>query len=196
MEDYGTENYVVGGDHTPWTTHSTVALLKENEQYIHGSVLDIGCNTGGITYWLGQNKKVTSITGVDINIKAKEGFENNLRTLEIPFKFVCANLVETKMDGELYDTAISFHCIEHIIQTHIDTFIRNSTAGLKVGGYLIVSIPYMNEYKDEHHRSFYNESQLKSILERNNFETIKCDYSAEDPRWEEKHLINALFVKK
>jgi 2-polyprenyl-3-methyl-5-hydroxy-6-metoxy-1,4-benzoquinol methylase len=196
MEDYSTENYIIDGDHKPWQGHSTVILLKDNEQYIHGNVLDIGCNTGGVTYWLGQNKKVTSITGVDINIKAKDGFENNLSTLGIPYKFICTNLVETKMDEEVYDTAISFHCIEHILEKHVDAFISNSTAGLRSGGHLVVSIPYMKEYKDEHHRAFYNEKQLQDILERNNFETIKCSYSEKDSRWRENHLINALFVKK
>jgi cyclopropane fatty-acyl-phospholipid synthase-like methyltransferase len=196
MEEYKTEDYIVDGDHKPWGGHSTVILLEENEQYIHGNVLDIGCNTGGITYWLGQNKKVTSITGVDINLNVKEGFEKNLSGVGIPFKFICANLVEKKINEETYDTAISFHCIEHILEKHVDAFISNSTAGLKIGGHLIVSIPYMKEYKDDHHRAFYNDKQLKNILERNNFETIKCNYSEQDSRWREKHLINGLFVKK
>jgi cyclopropane fatty-acyl-phospholipid synthase-like methyltransferase len=196
MEEYKTEDYIVEGDHKPWEGHSTVILLKENEQYIHGNVLDIGCNTGGITHWLSKNKKVTSITGVDININVKEGFENNLRSIGTPYKFVCANLVETKMNDDFYDTAISFHCIEHIVEKHVDAFICNSTSGLKSGGYFIVSIPYMKEYTDPHHRAFYDEKQLKEIMERNNFETIKCNHVESDPRWRENHLINALFVKK
>lgn len=196
MEEYKTEDYIVDGDHTPWKGHSTVILLKEYEQYISGNVLDIGCNTGGVTYWLTKNEKVTSITGVDININVKEGFEKNFSGVTIPYKFVCANLVETKMNEEVYDTAISFHCIEHILEKHISAFISNATAGLKSGGHFLVSIPYMKEYEDPHHRAFYDEKQLKDIMEMNNFITIRCDHVERDPRWREKHLIIAMFVKK
>jgi 2-polyprenyl-3-methyl-5-hydroxy-6-metoxy-1,4-benzoquinol methylase len=196
MENYTSEDYVMDGGHGPWKKHSTVILLEEYESLIHGNVLDIGCNTGGITYWLGKNEKVTSITGVDINEKVKETFEKNLKEISIPFKFICANLVETKIDDMTYDTAISFHVIEHIIEKHSDAFIRNSTAGLKSGGHLVVSIPYMKAYQDPHHRSFYTPEKLAKLMERNDFETIKCEHCEQDPRWTEKHLINALFVKK
>lgn len=196
MEDYKTEDYIVDGDHVPWKGHSTVILLKEYEHYIHGNVLDLGCNTGGVTYWLSKNKKVTSITGVDINPNVKEGFEKNLGGIDVPFKFICANVIETKINEEVYDTAISFHCIEHILEKHIDAFISNSTIGLKSGGHFLISIPYMKEYEDPHHRAFYNEKTLKEMMERNNFETIRCDHVERDPRWREKHLIIAMFVKK
>jgi cyclopropane fatty-acyl-phospholipid synthase-like methyltransferase len=196
MSRYETENYLVKGDHKPWGRHANVGILRQYKEHIYGNVVDIGCNTGGVTYWLSENKNVSAITGVDINNEAKEHFETIMAPTNIPCKFTCINLVEAKLDNEIYDTAISFHTIEHIYPQDIDAFIKNSTFSLKAGGKFLVSIPYMKEYKDEHHRDFYDEKKLSDVICRNGFEVIECTHQSHSFVWTERHLLIGLFVKK
>ena len=193
---YETENYLVKGDHKPWGRHANVGILRQYKDHIHGNVVDIGCNTGGVTYWLSENKNVLSITGVDINPKVKKQFEAVMTPTKVPYKFICANLVEAKLDSETYDTAISFHTIEHIYPEDIDVFIKNSTASLKSGGKFLVSIPYMTEYEDKHHRDFYDEKKLSDVICRNGFDVIECTHHSHSFVWKERHLLIGLFVKK
>lgn len=194
MSGYHTENYVVQGDHKPWERHSTVGILRAYANHISGNVIDIGCNSGGITYWLHENKNVKSVTGVDINLKVKEHFERIMTGTNLPFKFICANLVEETINEGEYDTAISFHALEHIFPKDANNFVKNSTARLKTGGKMIVSIPYMNAYEDPHHREFYDEKKLTDVFQRNGFNVIEC--FLDNSRWHEKNILTALFVKK
>lgn len=196
MEKYDTENYLVKGDHKPWGRHASVAILRAYKEHIHGNVLDIGCNTGGVTYWLSENSRVTSITGVDINQNARVQFEAVMAATKIPYKFQCMNLAETKIDDETYDSAISFHTLEHIYPEDSDAFIKNSTFSLKSGGKLVISIPYMNEYEDKHHRDFYDVEKLNNTICRNGFDCIECNLHTDSFVWNERHLLVGLFTKK
>ena len=191
--NYDKESYVTQRlDPNSWKNHCNVLTLKSYSKYIKGSVLDIGCNHAGSTYWL-KEFDVTKITGVDINQKSLEKAKDILSTINnTPFdliekNYVCGNI------GVEFDTIISFHTLEHIYPLDSLNFVQNIYKDLKEGGYFIIGIPYEHSYPDPCHVSFYNETSLDQLLNKAGFTTIEC---FKDDRFNEKNILTGLFQKK
>jgi cyclopropane fatty-acyl-phospholipid synthase-like methyltransferase len=193
MTKYAKENYITSRE-TPdaWEYHVNVKTMIDLSSFITGSVLDVGCNHGGTTYWL-KDQNVSSITGIDINGEALDLARNNLSKLDISNKFVVLDLTVERLD-EIFDTVVSFHTLEHIYPEDTDIFISNIYNMLKEDGYFIVSIPYEDAYHTEigEHVSFYNEESLNEVMERNNFKTIK---SFKEDSYDEKDILTGVYKK-
>lgn len=193
MTKYSKENYITLRE-TPsaWEHHVNVKTMIDLSSFITGSVLDVGCNHGGTTYWL-KDQNISSITGIDINEKAIDLAKNNLSDLPIPNKFVALDLTVECLD-EIFDTVVSFHTLEHIYPEDTDIFISNIYNMLKDDGYFIVSIPYEYAYHTTigEHVSFYNEKSLNEVMERNNFKTIR---SFKEDNYSEKNILTGIYKK-
>ena len=68
---------------------------------------------------------------------------------------------------------------------------------LKVGGHFIIGLPYENAYDntdsvEQYHVSHYNETSLNSVMEKNQFTTIK---TFKDDRWTEKNILTGICKK-
>lgn len=189
---YIKENYVIREGTGSWQNHSNANILGSYSEHIFGDVLDVGCNTGGVTYWLHVNENVKSITGVDINHKVEEIFNKHMKDLPIKVEFVACNYIENCLQDRKFDTVISFHTLEHIYPDDAGKFAANIARNLKTGGKFVTSIPYDRGYEDEHHHAFYDELSLKTLMESAGLKCIEC---FNDKRWKENYLLTGLFEK-
>jgi len=190
--NYNTENYVIREGTASWKNHSNSQIMEAYSEHIFGDVLDVGCNTGGVTYWLHTNEKVKSITGIDINPKVESIFKKHMKDLPIEVEFFVCNYTEDCLKDRQFDTVISFHTLEHIFPTDAAKFASNLANNLKTGGKFVTSLPYGEGYKDEHHHAFYDEKTLVSLLESVGLKCLEC---VDDKRWKENFLLTGLFQK-
>jgi 2-polyprenyl-3-methyl-5-hydroxy-6-metoxy-1,4-benzoquinol methylase len=191
--DYSTENYVIQEGTEAWKNHANSKIIEAYHEHIFGDVLDVGCNTGGVTYWLHKNEKVKSITGIDINPNVENIFRKHMKDLHINVEFFACNYTKNCLRDKQFDTIISFHTLEHIFPEHAVKFASNLANNLKTAGKFVTSIPYKKEYKDEHHRAFYDEASLVSLLKKAGLKCIEC---FPDTRWHEINLLTGLFIKQ
>ena len=189
---YDTENYVIEKGVDSWKDHANANIMNVYKKHIYGDVLDVGCNTGGSTYWLSLNDTITSITGVDINPNVENIFRTHMADLKIKTDFISCDYTQNTIIDREFDTVLSFHTLEHICEEYAPKFISNILKNLKKSGKFIISIPYKDAYVDDHHRGFYEESSLKNLLECAGFNTIECFL---DNRWRDKHLLTGIFEK-
>lgn len=193
MSKYSTEDYVIREGTSSWKEHANSKIMEVYNEYIFGDVLDIGCNTGGVTYWIHKNEKVKSITAVDINPQVEIIFKKHMENLPIKVEFVVCDYTQDCLVGREFDAVVSFHTLEHIYPEDSDRFASNIYSNLKSKGKFIISIPYKQKYKDEHHRAFYDETSLPDLMKKAGLNCIEC---FQDKRWkDEVGLMTALFEK-
>lgn len=193
---YSKELYLnLDSDPSKWKEHVNVKTLEEFSDIITGNVLDVGCHHGATTYWL-KDFNVTSITGIDVNEAALELARDNFKDVAISNKFISMDLTEKSLNKK-FDTIVSFHTLEHIYLEDTDKFLTNVYKMLKVGGHFIIGLPYENAYDntdsvEQYHVSHYNETSLNSVMEKNQFTTIK---TFKDDRWTEKNILTGIYKK-
>lgn len=192
MKKYETENYIIKEGTSSWQNHANSKIMEFYGKHIFGDVLDIGCNTGGTTYWIHKNRNVKSITAVDINPNVEAIFKNHMKDLTIKCEFIACDYTQECLVGRQFDTILSFHTLEHIFPEDAPKFAKNVESNLKSGSKFIICIPYKDGYKDEHHRSFYDEKSLRTLMEGVGLKCIEC---IEDKRWRENNLTTGLFEK-
>jgi 2-polyprenyl-3-methyl-5-hydroxy-6-metoxy-1,4-benzoquinol methylase len=190
---YNDENYVISEGTGSWEKHSNAQIMESYQEHITGEVLDVGCNTGGVTYWLSHNNNVKSITGVDINPQVEEIFNKNMDGVEIEVNFIACNYLQRRAINKEFDTVISFHTLEHIYPEDAIKFATNIAFNLKKGGKAVISLPYEKAYADDHHKAFYNEKKLVLLFESAGMKCIEC---FKDDRWHENNLLTGLFTKE
>jgi 2-polyprenyl-3-methyl-5-hydroxy-6-metoxy-1,4-benzoquinol methylase len=193
-DNYSKENYITRDPTVlAWKDHPNVRILSVYQEYITGDVLDIGCNHGASgTYWLSDNAAVSTITGVDIQPTVEVLFREVMSPVAIPVYFISESFARYITPTKLYDTAVSFHTLEHIWPDDVSVFITNIFNHLKSGGTFIISIPYELSYSDPTHVGTYNEHSLKQLCESSGFSTIEC---IKDGRWPLHNLLTAVFTK-
>lgn len=188
---YNKESYITDRiDPKLWKQHVNVQTLNEFRNYIKGSVLDVGCNHGGTTYWV-KDFNVSSVSGIDINNESLSYAKNVFQDVPIPSEFYYMDLTKERLNKQ-FDTIICFHTIEHIYEEDIDKFLTNVYHMLDDQGFLLVGLPYKHSYPDPCHVMFYDESKLEEVMKRNKFNVLYC---FEDNRWEEKNILTGLFSK-
>lgn len=193
MRKYEDENYIIREGTGSWENHANSKIMEAYSEYIFGDVLDVGCNTGGVTYWIHKNEKVKSITAVDINPEVEPIFRKHMKDLSVKVDFVVCNYTQDCLKDKQFDAIVSFHTLEHIYPEDADKFAANIASNLKVGCKFITSLPYKHGYKDDHHHSFYDEISLPMLMEKVGLKCIEC---FPDKRWvNESALITGLFEK-
>lgn len=101
-------------------------LLK----YFHGSVLNAGCGNRDIAAFLMTHAKVNKVDNSDIQSS-------------IPGAIICA-LTRIPLPDASYDTIRCNAVLEHVPDT--DRVMSELNRLLRIGGYLIVSVPFLQPY--------------------------------------------------
>lgn len=147
-------------------------------------VLDIGCNTGEFGEELIKDK-LWNLYGVDINGKAL--IEAKRKGYEIDCTDILFN--QSLFNSKKFDYVIALEIIEHILNT--EYFLRICKKNLKDNGILVISTPNFMYLRNRielllgikprvmsrNHIRYFTYSDLKELLEKNNFEIIKEDTS-------------------
>lgn len=154
---------------------------------------DFACGTGYGTVLIARKAK--SAVGADLNkeviSKIKERYANDKNV-----SFLNDNLLQLNYNNH-FDNIISFETIEHFDEADIKQLLQIFNKGLKAGGKLIFSTPFMQEESDEaikmgFHLTFYiNEQKIEKWLGEAGFEIIKIQYQNY-----ETHLISDNLMQK
>ena len=139
-----------------------ISLLPEGQ-----FALDIGCGTGWSTQEL--SKKYISVTGISIQ-QAEIDFAlaNHLTDKT---NFLLMDMHEITFLDKHFDTVYMREALEHSISPFIALCEANRV--LKIDGSFIVNVP-PQDWVDWHCHYFVpTEKQLKSLLDKTNFEIVK-----------------------
>ena len=83
-----------------------------------GSVLDVGCATGGLGLALGEKFAITKYVGVDINAPAIEDANTRRNKYPCPCDFFCGDILEINtLQAEGFDNVFSLSCADWNIRT-------------------------------------------------------------------------------
>jgi SAM-dependent methyltransferase len=189
------ENYItVEPNPETWLSHANTKIIETCLYYIHGIVIDMGCNHCATTAHLLYHPYIKEIYALDINSEALVTGYDVISKLNptIPFNLLVCNLTEIPLTDEIADFIQSFHTLEHIYVEDVDKVISEAFRLLKPGGHFLISIPYDHNYPDPAHVAFYKVDTLCELLERNRFEVVYC---MRDSRFDQKDLLTGLFLK-
>ncbi len=118
-------------------------VFKALDRYINESmsVLDIGCGSGSISFYVA--KKVKKVVGIDVSMKAVDNCINSAKQLRISEKaaFKRVNFLNLN-ELEKFDMIIMNEVIEHIQEDK--KAIKKVSLLLNEGGYLYISTPSRN----------------------------------------------------
>jgi len=139
-----------------------ISLLPEGQ-----FALDIGCGTGWSTQEL--SKKYISVTGISIQ-QAEIDFAKANHLID-KTNFLLMDMHELTFLDKHFDTVYMREALEHSISPFIALCETNRV--LKIDGLFIVNVP-PQDWVDWHCHYFVpNEKQLKSLLDKTNFEIVK-----------------------
>ena len=193
MGNYDKESYLTGDiDPKSWRDHVSVKTMENLSEYIHGSVLDIGCNVGTKTYWLSLFDNLRKVVGVDINPMSLAVARSKFKDFRYPCEFRCLNVVEEKID-EKFDSIVCFHVFEHIYPDDVPAFLSNVSDMLDDKGFLIMGMPYDKAFNDKCHVAWYKVDSLVEVMSKNGFDTIRA---YKEDRYRDRNNLIGLFKKK
>jgi 2-polyprenyl-3-methyl-5-hydroxy-6-metoxy-1,4-benzoquinol methylase len=157
---------------------------------------DFACGTGYGAVML--SKKATKVIGADINAEVVAAIQKRYRTNK-KVRFINANLLDLSFDAE-FDVIISFETIEHFTEEDILKLLQIFGKGLKPGGKLVISTPYMQERSEAalklgHHFTFYiDEKVIINWLSAAGFDILSFKYQNYDSHIIEDHLNQKDFL--
>lgn len=184
---YAKESYLTRDpDPEAWEDHANVGIIREWSEYIVGTVGDFGCNHGACTTFL-EECDTTAVFGIDINRHALSVARE--RNYGHGIRYVQADLRDLPFRDEFFDTAVSFHTLEHIYPDDAKRVMSEFRRVVRDGGHLILSIPYGLAHNDPCHVSFYDSRSLTRLLERCGFAVLRI---FKDDRFSEEGLLTAL----
>lgn len=162
LEKYKSEDYVHDQDVGYINGHLQSIVINELKDYITGKdVLDIGCNTGLVTFLINKEKP-NVLVGIDVNQKALD-----LATKRLPDHVFLRHSITEKgiLKGAEFDTIFMFSTFEHILEEDKDKVKQNLYDLLKPKGKVILWLPWAIKGSghernkqmafDPHHNSFY-----------------------------------------
>lgn len=153
-------------------------IIKVLEFYIDGKkIIDIGCGTGSLDFYLAQKGK--KIVGIDVSQNAIDTAILNAKkfNLDKNIAFFVSNFPEQKIKGK-FDTILCFEVIEHI-QNEKKT-VEEIFKLLKKNGNAIFSVPSQNAplhklgFAKNHDRAVghlrrYTQESLTQLLKKQGF---------------------------
>lgn len=105
-----------------------------------GTVLDVGCGSGGLVAWLLQHGH--DARGIDLSPPIVAAAQEYLRTCELdPARIRLASAERLVEHEELADNVVSMDCLEHIEDDH--AAFADLVAAVRPGGKLIITVPAM-----------------------------------------------------
>lgn len=153
-------------------------LYNQIEKTLKGDVLEIGCGLGTMTNLIIKNKKVKSITGLDINQKNINEFKKNMKNKKnilVKNKDISKNITGLKK----YDCVVCINVLEHI--EYDNKTLINIKKLLKNEGKVILILPavswaYGQVDKADNHYRRYDKKPTIYKLKKANFKIIKIKY--------------------
>jgi len=157
-------------------------------------MLDLGCGDGSHTIVAANS--VARISAVDHNTRNVEIAQRRAREKgKSNVKFRVGNLEEPLSEpGEEYTAVLALDILEHLHNR--DQFLKEIHRVLKRKGKLILSIPNSDTswkkalknsglffYSDLDHKYEYQESEVRDIFKRHQFEIEKCEPTVYDTPW-------------
>jgi 2-polyprenyl-3-methyl-5-hydroxy-6-metoxy-1,4-benzoquinol methylase len=155
-----------------WEHQQIVPLLTPGV-----SLLEIGCGKGDFISKI-ANKYGVETVGLELNQQAvRDAEKKGISILNLP-------LSELKKDHKnAFDIVCSFQVLEHV--SDVRSFIEDSLECLKIGGYMIISVPnnksFINEYVSPlncppHHVGWWDENSLSKLGQLFNIELCSIIY--------------------
>jgi 2-polyprenyl-6-hydroxyphenyl methylase/3-demethylubiquinone-9 3-methyltransferase len=151
--------------------------------YVKGSVLEVGCQSGGMTKILGTHTDSTSILTIDItdeNVKkTQETVQEINDLLPMPLIDVEADTggstftfgqkilvqkayIEDILGSELFDTIILAEVLEHVLSP--EDVLKSCDRLLAPGGTILITVPYEDATPSpDHLRTYTLESFYKEL---------------------------------
>jgi SAM-dependent methyltransferase len=180
-------------DPITWRCHSNYFILKYYQKYIKGLVADCGSNHCAVSILL-NDFNPNKIVCIDLNKEALQIGANTAASMGVRnMNFVHSNLLDISCNTGIFDFIVSFHTLEHIYPEDAHKIIQEMHRILKPGGYLLISIPYEDNYPDPCHVAFYNEKSLSDLMSACDFVVMEV---YKDDRFNQKNLLTGLFYKK
>lgn len=136
------------------------------------NILDVGCGQGFQSYVLSKNKN-NRVVGIDIS---KENIEiSHKRYPRVNFLVMNAGKMNFKKNH--FDEIYAIEVLEHV--NNLEKVLNEITRVLKVGGKLIVSVPYYKSeiwliklrptyFKEIHHVRIFKDNELESLCKKSN----------------------------
>lgn len=138
-------------------------FMRQTQQRIHwtcaeaegSTVLDVGCSQGLVAILLGREGK--TVIGMDRNPTAIREAQERLAAEPVEVRsrvaFVEADFAKDNPDFAAVDCIVMGEVLEHLVQP--GRFIEAAASRLRVGGRLIVTVPFgINDHVDHKH-TFY-----------------------------------------
>lgn len=181
MPDRHYENLAEIEDHYWWhqgraaAAHAFIkSLLSSGQLSQDSNIADVGCGTGGFLKQLQAAFGFRNVAGIDgspqaLKVAKERGMQGIQANLSEPFSV---------FDGKC-DLITMMDVLEHMPDE--DQFLQSVNQNLPPGGYLMINVPafqFLFSSWDKllgHHRR-YTRSRLKSVLQKNGFEILRCSY--------------------
>ncbi|OYU81323.1 MAG: SAM-dependent methyltransferase [Flavobacterium sp. BFFFF1] len=134
--------------------------IKNNAQYLSGSVIDFGC---GSKPYIKLFKDAQSYIGVDYKIEGREEKQKRVDVFydgkQIPF------------DANHFDSMLCTEVLEHVF--NIDELLREFHRVLKPGAYAVITTPFMwEEHEMPYDFARYTTPALQHLYTNNGFEIV------------------------
>lgn len=178
-----------------WRGHINGLIIDQYADKIKGSVADFGSGGGYMSAIISELAGVKTVIAFDI-VEPQIKLPSNVA-------FVEKDITKLTVPKVKFDSAISFHTLEHI--KDVGTAIKKMHGQLKVGGYLIVSVPFMGAYWNETHLHQFNIDTLRNLMETGTmikekkptlFKTVELYHDTRIDNYGDKHdCITGLFRK-
>ena len=171
MNDYTTkENYSNPGKDFFAKHFQVTELFPRYKDYMHGKCADFGCNNGGCTVHLAKHEAITELIAIDINKNALEELDKQ----KLP-KIYCLhnNLLDLKIPNNTFDSAYSFHTLEHIYSDDLNKVVNEFYRVLKPNAWILINVPFDKAYNNNQHVSFFQPIDLSDLFKRNGFYVLQ-----------------------
>lgn len=135
---------------------------------VPGTVLDVGCGSGGMLAWLLEQGHDAS--GIDSSDPVIDSARSLLTARgHEPSRVKNARIEDLAVAGALVDNVLSMDCLEH--QADDREMFSNLVRVLRPGGRLIVTVPAVPALFSERDRTYghyrrYTREQLRALCER------------------------------
>lgn len=186
-----------------WWNHINAKEYERFQEHFAGRICDIGCNIGMSSLFAARDPKVKQVVGVDVYDGAIEAARRyaSFAKLDDKVTFIVQDftLECSQLEAESFDGAISFHVLEHIYPEDLDLFTTNLWRILKVGGKVLISIPFMRNYNSPEHVTYFDKDTLHALFTKNGFDVLDIHLTDGEARKECEGLDNiltGLFVKR
>jgi 2-polyprenyl-3-methyl-5-hydroxy-6-metoxy-1,4-benzoquinol methylase len=162
---------------TGWYKYMLGRYLFSLKYIKNKRVLDTACGLGWGSYLIADYTQ--HILSVDIDNESLDFARKKWKSNKLKFKKL--SILELSNLTKKFDVVLSYEVIEHLIYNDGEIYIEGIAKVLTSKGILILSSYFptfeeeakASERKNKYHPHIYTKSEMATILEKNNFHSIK-----------------------